>query len=65
MVFAPGLLDPYMEAFGRIRQAYPWTQQHISSHNDPNPATSSRRERLCLVDWETAYRTDPLTDIAP
>jgi Phosphotransferase enzyme family len=65
-VFAPGLLDPYVEAFARIREVYPWDPAtHISSHNDPNPRNILfDGERLWLIDWETAYRNDPLTDIA-
>jgi aminoglycoside phosphotransferase (APT) family kinase protein len=65
-VFAPGLLDPHAEAFGRIRQAYPWdASTHTSSHNDPNPRNILfDGERLWLIDWETAYRNDPLTDVA-
>lgn len=65
-VFAPGLLDPHVERFERIRQAYPWAEsEHVSSHNDPNPNNILfDGERLWLIDWETAYRNDPLTDIA-
>jgi aminoglycoside phosphotransferase (APT) family kinase protein len=65
-VFAPGLLDPFVEAFGRIREVYPWdASQHVSSHNDPNPRNILfDGKRLWLIDWETAYRNDPLTDIA-
>jgi hypothetical protein len=63
---APGLLDPHVEAFERIRQAYPWdAASHVSSHNDPNPHNILfDGERLWLIDWETAYRNDPLTDVA-
>jgi aminoglycoside phosphotransferase (APT) family kinase protein len=65
-VFAPGLLDPCIEAFARIREAYPWDPAtHVASHNDPNPRNILfDGERLWLIDWETAYRNDPATDIA-
>ncbi|MBZ5632048.1 MAG: phosphotransferase [Acidobacteriia bacterium] len=64
--FAPGLLDRHVEGFERIRQAYRWDASvHISSHNDPNPGNILfDGERLWMIDWETAYRNDSLTDIA-
>ncbi|MEP7355410.1 MAG: phosphotransferase [Acidobacteriota bacterium] len=64
--FAPGLLDPHLEVFERIRQAYPWdAASHVSSHNDPNPRNILfDGKRLWLIDWETAYRNDALTDVA-
>jgi Ser/Thr protein kinase RdoA (MazF antagonist) len=63
---APGLLDPHVEAFERIRLAYRWTpDEHVASHNDPNPGNILfDGERLWLVDWETAHHNDPLTDLA-
>jgi tRNA A-37 threonylcarbamoyl transferase component Bud32 len=65
-VFAPGLLDAHGEGFTRIRAAYPWDAAAlVSSHNDPNPRNIIfDGQRLWLVDWETAYRNDPLTDVA-
>jgi thiamine kinase-like enzyme len=65
-VFAPGLLDEHMEGFERIRVAYPWDSAgHVSSHNDPNPRNIIfDGEKLWLIDWETSYRNDSLTDIA-
>lgn len=65
-VFAPGLLDPHREAFRRIREAYPWNPGRlVSSHNDPNPRNIIfDGQRLWLVDWETAQRNDPFTDVA-
>jgi Ser/Thr protein kinase RdoA (MazF antagonist) len=37
----------------------------VSSHNDPNARnTLFDGKRLWLIDWETAYRNDPLTDVA-
>jgi aminoglycoside phosphotransferase (APT) family kinase protein len=64
--FAPGLLEPHREVFARIREAYPWdAASHVSSHNDPNPRNILfDGERLWLIDWETAYRNDGLTDVA-
>jgi aminoglycoside phosphotransferase (APT) family kinase protein len=65
-VFAPGLLDPHDDAFQRIRERYRRdAAAMVSSHNDPNPRNIIfDGERLWLVDWETAQRNDPLTDIA-
>lgn len=64
--FAPGLLDRHRDGFERIREAYPWYGEAlVSSHNDLNPANILfDGERLWLVDWETAYRNDPLVDVA-
>lgn len=64
-LFAPGLLDPHMEAFARIREAYPAAPETVSAHNDPNPRNLLfDGNRLWLIDWETAYRNDPLVDVA-
>ena len=65
-IFAPGLLDRHADAFARIRQVYPWDGSAlVSSHNDPNPRNIIfDGERLWLIDWETAYRNDPLVDVA-
>jgi aminoglycoside phosphotransferase (APT) family kinase protein len=65
-LFADGLLDPHAEAFERVRAAYRWdVSALVSSHNDPNPQNVLfDGERLWLIDWETAYRNDPLTDVA-
>jgi Ser/Thr protein kinase RdoA (MazF antagonist) len=64
--FAPGLLEPHLEAFSQIREAYPWDPDAlVSSHNDPNPSNILfDGERLWLIDWETSYRNDPLVDVA-
>jgi Ser/Thr protein kinase RdoA (MazF antagonist) len=64
--FAPGLLDAHAEEFARIRADYRWDSAAlVSSHNDPNPRNILYDgERLWLVDWETAYRNDPLIDVA-
>lgn len=65
-VFAAGLLDPHLEGFERIAEAYPWDEAaRVASHNDPNPRNILfDGARLWLVDWETAYRNDSLTDLA-
>jgi len=64
--FAPGLLAPHRELFERIREAYPWGRSALaSSHNDPNPQNVIfDGRRLWLIDWETAYCNEPLTDVA-
>jgi aminoglycoside phosphotransferase (APT) family kinase protein len=65
-LFAPGLLDPHRQAFERIREAYPWDSAAlVSSHNDLSPANiMCDGERLWFIDWETAFRNDPLVDVA-
>lgn len=65
-IFAAGLLDRHVEGFERIRAAYRWDNSAlVSSHNDPNYGNLLfDGERLWLIDWETAYRNDRLTDVA-
>ena len=65
-LFTAGLLDRHQEGFERIRQGYPWDSGAlVSSHNDPHPGNILfDGERLWLIDWETAYRNDPLVDVA-
>jgi aminoglycoside phosphotransferase (APT) family kinase protein len=60
------LLDPHRDGFERLRAAYPWDEaQLVSSHNDSHPANILfDGERLWLIDWETAYRNDPVVDLA-
>jgi len=64
--FAPGLLEPHIEGLELIKQSLPWDEaDHRSSHNDPGPQNILfDGTRLWLIDWETAYRNDPLVDIA-
>jgi hypothetical protein len=65
-IFVDGLLDPHVERFEQIREAYHWdAAAEVSSHNDPNPRNVIfDGQRLWLIDWESAYRNDPLTDVA-
>lgn len=60
------LLDPHRDGFERLRAAYPWDEaQLVSSHNDPHPGNILfDGKRLWLIDWETAYRNDPVVDLA-
>jgi len=64
-LFNQGLLDDHLDAFEHIDAVCPVYDASVSSHNDPN-----RRNvlfdgrRLWLIDWETAYSNDPITDIA-
>jgi aminoglycoside phosphotransferase (APT) family kinase protein len=64
--YAPGLLDAHREGFERIRAGYRWDEKVlVSSHNDIHPGNILfDGQRLWLIDWETAYRSDPLVDIA-
>ena len=65
-VFAPGVLAPVHDGFGRICAAYPWDDAaQVSSHNDVNPFNVLfDGERLWLIDWEIAFRNDPFADVA-
>lgn len=65
-LFADGLLDPHREGLERIRAAYPWNEAvAVSAHNDLNTANMLfDGEKVWLIDWETAYRNDPVVDIA-
>ncbi len=65
-LFAPGVLDPYTERLGRLREAYAWEPAHlVSSHNDPVPRNILfDGNRLWMIDWESAYCNDPLVDVA-
>jgi len=65
-LFAPGVLEPHTERLARIREAYVWEPANsVSSHNDPVPRNILfDGERLWLIDWESAYRNDPLVDVA-
>ncbi|HLZ83724.1 MAG TPA: phosphotransferase [Caulobacteraceae bacterium] len=65
-LLAPGLLDPHADGLARIRAACPLDpSSFVSSHNDPNPRNMLfDGQRVWLVDWELAFRNDPLFDIA-
>lgn len=65
-LFAPGLLDPYAEAFETLAALYPWASEpRVASHNDINMNNLIfDGERLWLIDWETAFRNDPFADLA-
>jgi aminoglycoside phosphotransferase (APT) family kinase protein len=65
-LFAPGVLDAYTEHLARIREIYVWdSEKSVSSHNDPLPNNILfDGERLWMIDWESAYRNDPLVDVA-
>ncbi|WP_119418523.1 phosphotransferase [Desertibaculum subflavum] len=65
-LFAAGLLDRHVERLEQIREAYAaGTTAPVSSHNDCNPRNILYDgARLWLIDWESAYRNDPLVDVA-
>jgi aminoglycoside phosphotransferase (APT) family kinase protein len=65
-LFAPGLLDAHVERLERLREAYDsGLTGLVSSHNDSIPSNILfDGERLWLIDWESAYRNDPLVDVA-
>jgi aminoglycoside phosphotransferase (APT) family kinase protein len=65
-LFAAGLLDAHVERLERLHQAYDaGLTSLVSSHNDLIPSNILfDGERLWLIDWESAYRNDPLVDVA-
>ncbi len=65
-LFAAGVLDPCTERLENISRAYrAGSSSLVSSHNDLIPANILfDGTRLWLVDWESAYRNDPLVDVA-
>lgn len=65
-VFATGLLDEHAEHLARLRREYDREETlDVSSHNDPNPSNILfDGARLWLIDWEAAYRNDPLVDVS-
>jgi hypothetical protein len=65
-LFANGLLDPHVERLELLRSSYEaGSTKLVSSHNDPIPNNILfDGERLWLIDWESAYRNDPLVDVA-
>ncbi len=65
-LFAPGVLDAHTARLDTIRRSYSWDPAGtVSSHNDPVPRNILfDGERLWLIDWESAYRNDPLVDAA-
>ena len=65
-LFAPGVLDPYTDHLRHVCERYVWDKAHsVSSHNDPVPRNILfDGRRLWMIDWESAYRNDPLVDVA-
>ena len=65
-LFAAGLLDRYVERLEWLREVYDGsTRELVSSHNDLIPSNILfDGQRLWLIDWESAYRNDPLVDVA-
>jgi aminoglycoside phosphotransferase (APT) family kinase protein len=65
-LFADGVLDPHAERLQQIGAAYEaGTTSLVSSHNDPVASNILfDGTRLWLIDWESAYRNDPLVDLA-
>ena len=63
-LFATGLLDAHVERLERIREAYDADLTRlVSSHNDSIPSNILfDGKRLWLIDWESAYRNDPLVE---
>jgi aminoglycoside phosphotransferase (APT) family kinase protein len=65
-LFADGLLDRHIDHLQRVRQRYvSGLRNLVSSHNDLHPGNVLfDGRRLWLIDWESAYRNDPLVDAA-
>lgn len=53
------------EGLARISGALTWDQPQVSTHNDVSPRNLLfDGARLWLVDWELAWRSDPMVDLA-
>jgi aminoglycoside phosphotransferase (APT) family kinase protein len=65
-LFAAGLLDAHVERLDLLHEAYDaGLTSLVSSHNDLIPSNILfDGERLWLIDWESAYRNDPLVDVS-
>jgi len=65
-LFAAGLLDPHVERLAELVEAYGADKTRlVPSHNDVTPRNVLfDGQRLWLIDWESAYRNDPLVDAA-
>ncbi|MBA7478635.1 MAG: hypothetical protein DI543_02005 [Bradyrhizobium icense] len=65
-LFADGLLDGATRRLAEIRATYDRrAQDYVSNHNDVLPRNVLfDGERIWLIDWESAYRNDPLVDVA-
>ncbi len=65
-LFGPGVLDRCTEHLERIKEAYVWDAANsVSCHNDSIPSNILfDGDRLWIIDWESAYRNDPLVDVA-
>jgi len=65
-LFADGLLEGASEKLARIGETYDaQASNYVSSHNDVLPRNVLFDGRqIWLIDWESAYRNDPLVDVA-
>ncbi len=65
-LFAAGVLDPHVERLERLSEIYAADATLlVSSHNDLIPSNILfDGKRLWLIDWESAYRNDPLVDVS-
>jgi aminoglycoside phosphotransferase (APT) family kinase protein len=65
-LFADGVLDAASQRLADIREAYVLEpEKYLSSHNDILPRNLLfDGKRLWLIDWENAFRNDPLVDLA-
>lgn len=65
-LFTVGLLDIHVEHLECVRQSYQsGLERLVSSHNDAHSGNLVfDGGRLWLIDWESAYRNDPMVDLA-
>jgi aminoglycoside phosphotransferase (APT) family kinase protein len=65
-LFADGVLDAASQRLADIRKTYVLdTSAYVSSHNDFLPRNLLfDGKRLWLIDWENAFRDDPLIDLS-
>lgn len=65
-LFVDGLLDPHVERLAHLSEACAREPvMPVSSHNDSIAMNILfDGTRLWMIDWESAYRNDPLVDVA-
>ena len=65
-LIAPRMLNIHVEHLERVRHSYnSGLGRLVSSHNDAHSGNLLfDGQRLWLIDWESAYRNDPVVDLA-
>jgi thiamine kinase-like enzyme len=65
-ILAKRAIEKHLKFYGELAAAYPRKNQDlVSSHNDLNPGNVLfQKERVWLVDWESAFAADRYVDLA-